>query len=172
MSDTCEKCLGNKKIAHLDIQRAKTTYSICPLCKGSGKKPAPRPTNGDVCVRLKCEVLLFQHLVDSSPVSTLELRVWPVIKQEQWVTGPYGKLVWAEIPRMHTKSKYRGQGIMSRLIKFAMSDPKIDHITTSFDDSTEQGRSFLGKNGFHREGVSLVWRRNKEPGSDSNLAPV
>jgi hypothetical protein len=166
-AEPCEECSGTGVKHTLDLMNAKTGKEICKACRGTGRK-LQMPTDGLRVGKLIGEVFFFQWLVENEAIATLEVRIMPVRGGSGEplfnMIGPRRiPRLMGEIPRMATRSRYRKQGIMSKLLAQAIADPKIEWMETSWDDSSADGRNFLLGRGFKQEtrptGSILIWRR-------------
>jgi hypothetical protein len=164
----CPECKGKRYIDSVNFLKAKREKVICPKCNGFGEiKEAQK--DGIRVGRVIGETFFFEELVEYKAIATLEIRVRPIFEGNRpafTLPKAFGERprprVFLEIVRMTTKMKYRKQGIMTKLVREALSDPKIEWATTSWDDSTAEGRNLLIGLGFCQEGVNLVWRPNGE----------
>ena len=175
MTTQCPRCKGKKYVDELDILKAQRDKVICPVCNGFGTI-AEVQTDGMRVGRVIAETFMYQELKDSKVISTLEVRVRPIMQPNgrPAVTPPkvFGEQprmqCFIEIVRMNTKPGYRKQGIMRRLLKFALGDPKIEWAVSSWDDSTADGRNLLLGMKFKQEGNDLIWRPSgKDSGNSS-----
>jgi GNAT superfamily N-acetyltransferase len=118
---------------------------------------------------MPCQVYLWQEFKDGRPIATLELWIMPVFENgipQHVKENPLAKprpRIYIQIRDMHTKPKYRRTGIMDRLLIMALQDRRVEWFETSWNDSTEEGRSFLLHRGFKREDDKLVFRPPEEP---------
>lgn len=170
MADVCENCEGKGYFVKIDFMQAKQYREKCPKCNGTGVIQEAQK-NGIRVGKIICETYFWQMLQNSKPVSTLEIRIRPVMSAEGKPlfkrVAPLSKIaiprVYIEIVRMNTKPKYRKQGIMHKLLEHAIGDPKIEYAYTNWDDSTGDGRNFLLKRGFVQEGDKLIYRKPVKP---------
>ena len=164
--EQCPECHGLGWEEKLDIMTAKRVRSGCPACHGTGMKQiAPEEFQGEGLrvATVHCQVLFFQYYIDHKVVATLELRVMPCLDKDgkPKIVGKI-PILYAEIPRMHTRSKHRKKGYMTKCLNAARMDPKVSRLETSWDDSPEIGRNFLISRGFRRDGDILLWRQGMD----------
>lgn len=73
--------------------------------------------------------------------------------------NPEGVMV--KIVHLFTEKKYRRQGYARQLVESLMNelDKKVNLITTSWKQSSEEGRKLMLACGFKRLGDDFVWQR-------------
>lgn len=167
MANVCPKCNGRGWYPHTDFLAAKTTRIPCMDCKTTGMIEE-RQANGIRCGRSESITYFWQFLQFYKPVSTLEIRVKPILNTMGLPTykdNPFSKTrriprMYVEIVRMNTKQEWIGKGIMTCLLFHALADPKLEWAETSLEDSTLEGITFLKKRGFKEEGAKLIWEKD------------
>lgn len=171
MTFNCEECKDTGYVIKVDILNAKKMRVVCPKCHGI-KPRDPLDPDGIRSVHVPAQIYLWQEFKNDKPIATLELWVRPITDNGKVLEvrdTPLSKprpRIYISIRDMHTKPKYRKQGIMDRLLICAFQDNRVEWFETSWDDSTEEGRKFLLNRGFHREEDKLVFERQKEPGKN------
>lgn len=164
----CSECNGKGKVLKLDILKARREWDTCPICKGQPHKEDLKP-DGIRIVHVRCQVVEWVEYKDNVSASKLELWICPILKDNKPMMvrdTPLAKprpRVYAIIRDMNTKEEYRKQGMMDRLLICAHQNKQVEWFETSWDDSTEDGRGFLLKRGFVREGKRLISRRPTTP---------
>jgi hypothetical protein len=150
----------------VDFLTATRHKEDCAVCKGTGQI-IENATDGVTCISFKRppQVLFWQHLKSGNVCATLEIRVHLVANSKDQLMelrenplAPPQYALWVELVRMNTKPKHRKEGIMTELVQRAVSGPRIMWAETSWEDSTDEGRSLLLKLGFAQEGDKLIWR--------------
>ena len=164
--ERCEACNGTGQKVHLNLIKAKTEKVTCDECHGTGMKQVdPKDFEGEGLrvATVHCQVVFFQWFVGHDAVATLELRVFPLLDAEgKPKTLGTTSLLYAEIPRMHTRSKHRKKGYMSKCLEGARADPRMTRLETSWNDSPADGRNFLISRGFKQDGDILLWRQGMD----------
>ncbi len=168
MATQCPVCKGKKYIDSINFLKAKKEKVLCTGCNGYGEIQE-KQTEGIRASRVIAETYFFEDLSEGKAKATLEIRVRPVMDEfnRPAYTAPteFGlkpkARYFLEIVRMNTKIQYRKQGIMARLLNYALMDPKIEFAVSNWDDSTSDGRNFLLSHGFRQSGRDLLWRRDE-----------
>lgn len=176
MATQCPICKGKKYIESINFLKAKKEKVLCTGCNGHGLIQEIQ-TEGIRASRVIAETYFFEDLSEGKPKATLEIRVRPVMDEfnRPAYTAPtaFGMKAKAryflEIVRMKTEIQYRKQGIMRRLLNYALMDPKIEFAVSNWNDSTADGRNFLLSNGFRQSGRDLLWRRDEYPEDRGDL---
>jgi len=161
----CKKCKGLGYELKLDLLRARRTKESCRDCKGTGVEQEPVATGARVGV-YPGVVNSFQYLESGVIVSELKILVSPVFDRDTGrplLRDGYVPIIKGEILRlgMQTKYKYRRRGLMTHLLSFARSDPKMRVITCEWDFCTAYGRNFLLSREFKQVDGVLIWENTK-----------
>lgn len=166
----CVDCGATGYKYELDILNARKNKVVCPTCKGL-KHIYNSPQDGSIFMIQHCQVGYWQELLKGKIVATLHIHICPIRdklsgrplfkkhEQNPLIAIPR---IFIQIINMSTKAKHRKNGIMTKLLDKALADPKIEFATSSWDDSTADGRNFLLGRGFVQESNELVWRRSQE----------
>ena len=147
--EKCPTCEGKGYIDAIDIMTAQRSRKSCVDCMGTGAKDGKM--TGIRSYHPHSQV--FQYVEEGVVWATLEL----------WQHSTKEGYNYFEIHKMITKRKHRKKGVMSVLLLAVMRHPYIWWIETSYSDSTEQGREWLMKRGFKKEGDKLIHRRKGAP---------
>lgn len=158
----CPRCKGEGFIVKTDIMKASVSREQCPDCKGLGQ------VQGDISDGLKVkpepgQLMYFTWFYKGKPRSVMTTAVEGIAVGE--VADRY---LIVKIMQMTTKPKYRKKGFMGNILEkvklFGQGQTK--YIITSWFDSSEEGKKYLLKRDFTREGNVLIWRRDGKPNAD------
>lgn len=100
-------------------------------------------------------LMYFRRYVGGRVAATMMVVMVPVFK------GKDSKHIVAEIHSMFTKKQHRRKGYMSEVLSAVLGSMQgeVKFAVTNWNDSSKEGRAFLLKRGFERQGVSLFWKR-------------
>jgi hypothetical protein len=148
----CNVCKGEKKIAKIDINMAKSVFVTCPQCRGSG-------ISEGVFVTPEPGLFFFCHyFVKNVAVTTVQVLI-------EYIQDKNNSYFIIKIMNMFTQEEHRKKGYCTKVIQKLKQweNGKVKFILTNWQDSKENSRSLLLKEGFVNErDTHLIWRRDKK----------